>query len=1021
VLIGTFYVIAWLHGLPPAWAANGVITMKTNMALAQVLAGGAILVLRGFAAAKPWRAVAIVASAVVLLIGALTLAEYLFRFELGIDQLIATEPLDVLQRVSPNRMGPPGAISLSLIGAGLLALAFRQRVFVVCGVATCCIVLLPAVGYLYGIPPLHGAMNVTLIAWTSVIALLALGVALTFADPDDGSVPVVWRRDPGGVLLRRMLFPVVLLPIVVGFVWLVGERQGLYERHVGTGLFAVTLSVLFFLLLWRSAARLSASAEQRARIEEEAQWRASLLDLAHDAILVWSREDGIESWSRGADELYGYTAFDALGRVSHDLLQTVFPRPWHDIEAVLETSGRWEGELIHRTKAGEEVTVSAKLQVIRGADGRVRVLESSRDVTEAKRAADEVRHSEERARARAAELEAILGCVADGVVVYDEEGRIVRSNAAAEAILRYDERDRQLPAAEWLAMGRYEWLTEDGHRVSRENSPAYRAAQNGETLRGAVLRMRSGDEERWITVSAAPLVVDGERVGAVVSVADTTDRKRAEEQLRDSDRRKNEFLAVLSHELRNPLAPIRNAIHILHRAEDDSEQAARARAVIERQVTQLTRLVEDLLDVTRISRGKIQLHRSRFDLAALVREVVEDHRPLFTAREIDLQVRSSHGELWIDADATRIRQLVGNMLHNAAKFTNAHGHVAVTTAKQPRSQAIIRVADDGIGIGPELLPRVFDPFAQADQALHRSLGGLGLGLALVKGLVEMHEGRVEARSGGPGNGSEFIVSLPLVATASVSPQSLRPGAEASSGSLRILIIEDNLDAADTLKEGLELNGHDVAVTHDGLQGVMKARALRPDVVLCDIGLPGIDGYEVARQLRGDEHLSRLVAITGYASPDDQRRAFKAGFEFHLAKPFSFDELEQVLSNAKAPRRARRILVVEDDDALRANVREILEDEGWTVCEARTASEAERAIEEFAPAVILLDYRLPDVDGGELLRRLGPLGLAPQVVLMTASTHVREVAMKHGLRFYVPKPFSGDELIDTVEHARTGLN
>ncbi|HET9598052.1 MAG TPA: response regulator, partial [Anaeromyxobacteraceae bacterium] len=901
--IGAFHLAAWMLGLPPAWAAAGAVTMKTNMALAQALAGAALLLLRGGEGdpAGARRGLAVAASAIVLLVGASTLAEYLLGVDLGIDQLLAEEPPDVLQTVSPNRMGPLGATCLTLLGAGLLALASRARGFALLGAATCCLVMVPAVGFLYGVAALYQAGQLTVIAWPTAIALLALGLALGFADPRDGSVPVLWRADSGGVLLRRALAPVVLLPVVVGFIRLAGERYGLYGRYVGTGLFAVTLSVLSLLFLWRTAAWLSRSAVRRARAEEE------------------------------------------------------------------------------------------------------------------------LRRSQEQTHARAAELEATLRCVAEGVVVYDRDGRIVHSNAAADAILGYDERERALPLVDRLSRGPNEWLSEDGHLLDVEGSPAYRAARHGETIRGSVWRIRSSAGERWVTLSAAPLVVDGERIGAVLSLADITARKRAEEQLRDADRRKNDFLSVLSHELRNPLAPIRNSIHILHRAPGDGERAARARAVIERQAAQLTRLVEDLLDVTRISRGKIQLHRSRFDLAALVREVVDDQRALFAAREIDLAHAGGDEKLWVDADPARIRQLVGNLLHNASKFTNARGHVVVTTARERGCQAVVRVADDGIGIAADMLGRVFEPFAQADQGLQRTSGGLGIGLALVRSLAEMHDGAVEARSGGPGKGSEFVVSLPLVAEAARIPQPAQPEAPGPerAARLRVLVVEDNLDAAETLKDALELGGHEVVVAHDGRQGVDRARALRPDIVLCDVGLPGVDGYEVARQLASDPHRPPLVAMTGYASPDDQRRAFKAGFDYHLAKPFRFEELDQILASAVARRRPRRILVIDDNDALRANVREILEDEGWDVREARTVEQAVSQLGDFEPAVILLDYRLPDANGGEFLRRLGPISAAPPVVLMTASTHVRTVAMEHGLRFYVPKPFRGEDLIDTVEHARAG--
>ncbi|OFX19353.1 MAG: hypothetical protein A2V77_19160 [Anaeromyxobacter sp. RBG_16_69_14] len=525
---------------------------------------------------------------------------------------------------------------------------------------------------------------------------------------------------------------------------------------------------------------------------------------------------------------------------------------------------------------------------------------------------------------------------------------------------------------------------------------------------------------RWFLGRALPTRDSQGRITGWMGLGtDIEDRKRAEQALREADQRKNEFLGVLSHELRNPLAPIRNAIHILDRAPEGSDQASRAKAVIERQTNQLSRLVDDLLDVTRISRGKVQLRRSRVELTYLLRQVVEDHRPVFASRNVALSLSCDGRPHWIDADATRIEQAIGNLLHNAAKFTKAGGHVVVRVGQDGPSRVAVHVTDDGVGIAPDMLSHIFEPFTQADDSLHRGHGGLGLGLALAKGLIEMHGGRVEARSLGLGKGAEFTVSLPLLPRAGV-PLELPATAPATTEHLRVLVIEDNLDAAVTLKEVLELSGHEVAVAHDGHEGVAKASSFKPDVVLCDIGLPGLDGYGVARRIRADPSISpTLIALTGYARPEDQRESFKAGFDHHLAKPIQIPELERVLATAMAPPTSRRILVVDDNDALRSNIRELLEDEGWEVREARDGKEAMEAVAGFHPAVMLLDYRLPEMDGGEVLRRLGAIHAEPRVVLMTASAEVREIAMQHGLRFYVPKPFHSDDLLDTVEHARSG--
>jgi PAS domain S-box-containing protein len=383
---------------------------------------------------------------------------------------------------------------------------------------------------------------------------------------------------------------------------------------------------------------------------------------------------------------------------------------------------------------------------------------------------------------------------------------------------------------------------------------------------------------------------------AFVIARDITERKRAEDDLRAADRRKTEFLGVLSHELRNPLAPIRNSIYLLEHAAAGSEQAAHARQVIRRQTEHLSRLIDDLLDVTRISRGKIRLQRGRVDLCDVVRRATDDLHSLFAHAGVDLCVDHVFGPVWIEGDHVRIAQVLGNLLQNAVKFTPSGGTVTVTLVANG-ARAELGVRDTGVGMEPQAVERMFEPFVQAEMTLARTKGGLGLGLPLVKALVELHGGTVEARSDGPGKGSEFIVRLPLAETgAEVRPEQ-RVAAEARPR--EILIIEDNLDAGETLAEVLELEGHRVRVARDGRSGLELAHERHPDVVLCDIGLPDLDGYEVARALRRDEDLraTRLVALSGYAQLEDQKLARDAGFDVHIAKPPDLDELMNVLANA----------------------------------------------------------------------------------------------------------------------------
>ena len=398
----------------------------------------------------------------------------------------------------------------------------------------------------------------------------------------------------------------------------------------------------------------------------------------------------------------------------------------------------------------------------------------------------------------------------------------------------------------------------------------------------------------------------GEITGAINCFYDITERSRLErhaqeqaEALADLHRRKDEFLAMLSHELRNPLAPISNAVHLLRMQKNEDPIQGQARGIIERQVGQLTRLIDDLMEVSRIATGRIHLQEERVTVNGIVKNAVETVRPLIDKHQHSLELNLSAHPIWLYADASRLEQVVVNLLTNAAKYTEPGGSIWVT-AQQEGSEAVLRVRDSGVGIAPDLLPHVFELFTQAERSLARSEGGLGIGLSLVKRLVEMHGGKVDASSS-PGVGSEFVVRLPVMATP--QPPSLQ-GIEASTtvaGSLRVLVVEDNIDAAETMTLVLEASGHDVRTAHDGDTGLKFALDFRPNVVLLDIGLPGMDGFEVAKRLRQQAHLGNvvLVAMTGYGEASARQLSREAGFDHHLVKPADFGKLQDILAGAAA--------------------------------------------------------------------------------------------------------------------------
>jgi len=411
------------------------------------------------------------------------------------------------------------------------------------------------------------------------------------------------------------------------------------------------------------------------------------------------------------------------------------------------------------------------------------------------------------------------------------------------------------------------------------------------------IRMADGSY-RWHLSRAKPMKDEAGRIVKWFGTAtDIHELRESQQVLRETNRRKDEFLAMLAHELRNPLAPIRNAAQVLKLIGPADANQQWAREIIERQTQHLTRLVDDLLDVSRITQGKITLAREPLDLATIIYSAVETNRPVIGTRRHQLTVVVPPHPLQVEGDLTRLVQVVGNLINNAAKYTNEGGHIWVEAAAAD-GEAIISVRDNGMGIPADLLPHVFDLFTQADRSLDRSQGGLGIGLTLVRQLVELHGGRVEARSDGPGFGSEFLVRLPALATnrAGRIDESVIDNTPSASRALKVLIVEDNLDSAEMMAFMLTLRGYEVHVAHSGEEALEAARTFAPQAVLCDIGLPGMNGYEVAMRLRerGESKAMALIALTGYGQEEDRRRAKEAGFDYHLTKPVEPETLAELL-------------------------------------------------------------------------------------------------------------------------------
>jgi PAS domain S-box-containing protein len=512
-----------------------------------------------------------------------------------------------------------------------------------------------------------------------------------------------------------------------------------------------------------------------------------------------------------------------------------------------------------------------------------------------------MKRAEEAQRVSARQWEITFDALSDGVALLDADGVIVRCNQMFHDLLADGDGDLAGRALSGLL---------DAGPGHAGDSPFARMRRSGRRETAEV-----GSRGRSLRVTVDPVQHAGLVAGAVCTVADITERKRIEEErvrllgreqtaraaAEAANRSKEEFIAMLAHELRNPLAPIRMAMRTLRGPAERDPDVRRATEVIERQSRHLARLLDDLLDAARLTREKIELRRTATTLQSVVSEAVEATRELVETRGHTVTVSLPATPVWLDADPTRLAQVVGNLLNNAAKYTAPGGHIAVSGATNG-GEAVLRVRDTGIGIPPETLTRIFDLFAQGDRTLAPSTGGLGIGLTLARMLVQLHGGTLSATSAGAGHGSEFVVRLPLGAPAATEAGSaIRPGRR--SASRRVLVIEDDEDTRDVMRLMLEQDGHHVETSASGAEGVELALRTSPDVVLVDIGLPSVDGYVVAQRIRAGLGGSvLLVAVTGYGREDDRRRATAAGFDVHLVKPLDYEGLLRLLADDDDRRR-----------------------------------------------------------------------------------------------------------------------
>jgi PAS domain S-box-containing protein len=637
-------------------------------------------------------------------------------------------------------------------------------------------------------------------------------------------------------------------------------------------------------------------ASLRRRVEEQQrelersrnQLRVTLASIG-DAVIATDRSGNVTFLNPVTERLTGWRPEDARGRPLQEVFVIVNQETRKPVENPALRALR-EGAIVglanHTVllaKDGSERPIDDSAAPIRDETGEVYgAVLVFRDVTE--------RHRTEQSLLLQSR---VLDSMIEGVNVADDAGVIFYTNPAEDRMFGYDR--GQLVGKRVTVLNDYP--PEENERRVNEVTEQLKAggAWTGEW------RNRRKDGTTFISYARITTLEAGGRRCFVCVQEDVTERKRLEDELQRrvtelalADKRKDEFLAMLAHELRNPLAPIKNSLHVLKLKSGDWTTVDQVRERMERQVGHLIRLVDDLLDVSRITQGKVTLKLERLDLARLARECVADHRSQFNAAKIALSIDAPETPVWVTGDATRLTQVIDNFLTNALKFTNAGGEVSVVVGTEAE-QAKLCVRDNGIGIEPHVLPTVFDVFAQADKSLDRSPGGMGLGLAIVKGLVGLHGGSVTARSKGLGRGTEMIVYLPIEQESPAPAPS--DGPRRGPGlRRRVLVIEDNCDSAESLQLLLEVSGYEVKLAHTGAEGIRAATEWRPDTVVCDIGLPEMDGFTVARVLRQQPSTAgiRLIAVTGYGRGEDVAKARTAGFDDHLVKPADPEKLLEKL-------------------------------------------------------------------------------------------------------------------------------
>ncbi|HVF23065.1 MAG TPA: PAS domain S-box protein [Pyrinomonadaceae bacterium] len=725
------------------------------------------------------------------------------------------------------------------------------------------------------------------------------------------------------VLLRWLLDPLIgdAFPLVTLFgavaaaAWLAGFRLAIPVSLIGYAachyLFIVPrgnfdlgnvgnqvgfVAYLFTCALIITFAEIAKVAQARATERHEV-FRVTLRSIG-DAVITTDIHGRVTYLNEVAESLTGWSLKEALD----EPLERVFPivnevtrQPVENPATRVLREGIVVGLANHTVlikRDGTECPIDDSAAPIRDEQGHVSgCVLIFRDVT----AQRLIEHDKANQLHTARLLAAIVESSNDAIISKSLDGIIQTWNAAAERLFGFTAEE---------AVGRHISIVIPPERIAEEEQIIRRLRAGQRVEQFETERVRSDAQRIIVALTISPIKDDaGNVVGASKIVRDVTQRKRLEDNLRvlaanlsENDRRKNEFLATLAHELRNPLAPMSNMLEVLKRADGDGAIIDQAHETIERQLGQMVRLVDDLLDLNRITHDRLELRRSEVDLSSVIQQAVEVARPLVDEAGHKLIVELPKEPIYLNADRTRLAQVFGNLLNNSSKYTRARGSIWLT-AKRDGGEVVVTVKDNGAGIPPDKLNSIFEMFMQVDSTSDRSQGGLGIGLTLVKRFVEMHDGTIEPRSAGEGMGSEFTVRLPIL---SKPTSAMASGTDASTGApehRRILVVDDNRDSAESLAMLLQMTGNKTDVAYDGVEALEAIEAHRPEVVLLDIGLPRLDGHEVCRRVR-EQNWGKdivMIALTGWGQADDRRKSQEAGFNDHLVKPVDYDHLLELLS------------------------------------------------------------------------------------------------------------------------------